>query len=184
MNRILNTILGIGLLLYVIVWFGCVMHWFKYEKEIYAIVSSVVLIPFLLKYFLSSKTGGKHTLLLIIIVTYLTFTSLAKFKLQGLTVFPIIILVSTATLLLIELYDWIKGKPKSQKMNLIQLFCLISFFIMLILRILHYPGGAILMILFHLGLVGVAIDLMTNKRLITSFKSQDDKKHNRDTSVS
>ena len=170
--RIINTFLGIGILLYIIVWLGCVMHWFKYEKEIYAIVSSLVVITFLLKYFLSSKIGGKHTLLLVITVTYLTFTSLAKFKLQGLTVFPILILVSTATLLLIELYDWIKGKPKNQKMNLIQLFCLISFLIMLLLRILHYPGGAILMILFHLGLVGVAMELIRNKRFQTTFQSK------------
>jgi hypothetical protein len=169
--RILNTLLGIGILLYVIVWWGCVMNWFVYEKEFYAIASSLVVLTFLLKYFLSSKIGGKNNLLLVITVTYLTFTSLAKFKLQGITVFLIIIVFSAAVLLLIELYDWIKGKPKNQKMNLIQMFCLISFFIMMILRILHYPGAAILMILFHLGLVGVAIELIRNKRYMTSSKN-------------
>ncbi|MEX2485217.1 MAG: hypothetical protein WED10_11675 [Brumimicrobium sp.] len=165
--RIINASLGIALLLYIIVWLGCVMNWFVYEKEVYAIGSSFVVFTFLLNYLLSSNIGGKNTLLLIITVTYLTFTSLAKFKLQGLTVFPIIILVSTATLLLLELYDWIKGKPKSQKMNLIQLFCLISFFVMLIFKIQHYSGGVVSMILFHLGLIGVAIELMINKRNVT-----------------
>ena len=169
--QILNTLLGIGILLYIIVWFSCIMNWFAYEKEIYASSSSFVVLTFLLKYFLSSKIGGKNTLLLVITVTYLTFTSLAKFKLQSLTLFPTIILFGTASLFLLELYDWIKRKPKDQKMNLIQLFCLISFFIMMLLRILHYPGAAILMILFHLGLIGVAIELIRNKRFVNSFKN-------------
>lgn len=155
--RILNTLLGIGILLYLIVWFGCVMNWFVYEKEIYAISSSLVLTPCILKYFLSSKIGVKNTFVLAITATYLIFTSLAKFRLQGITVFPNIILLSTAVLILIEIYDWIKEKPKNQKMSQIQLFCLISFFLSLLLRILHYPGFGILLILFHLGLIVVAI---------------------------
>jgi MFS superfamily sulfate permease-like transporter len=87
---------------------------------------------------------------------------------EGLTIFPLIILAGTMLLLIFELHDWLKGKPKNQKMNLIQFFCLISFFVMLIFKIQHYPGAVIPMIFFHFSIIGVAIDLMISKRYLTS----------------
>ena len=176
MNRILNILLAIGLLQYVIVWYGCVFFNDTATTEIYTIGCAVVTITYLFKHFLDKKISGKKNFLVVITILYLTFTSLAKYKMEGLTLFPIIILASGTLLLLLELYDWLIAKPKNQKMNLIQIFCLISFLAYLIFKIRHYPGAVIPMVFFHISLIGIAIDLLTNRRYITSTPIKSDPK--------
>ncbi len=184
MNRILNILLAIGLLQYVIVWYACVQNWFVNEKEVYAISSVVVGLAYLLKHFLNKKLDRKSNLLLIITILYLVFTSLAKYKMDGLTIFPIAILITTLILLSFELYDWLRARSKKHKMNLIQLLGLISFLVYLIFKIRHYPGAAIPMIFFHISLIGISIDLLTNRRYITPTKSHGQNNHSQKARVS
>jgi hypothetical protein len=166
MNRMLNTLLGVAVLAYVIVWYLSVQNWLVGENEMYAITSAFVALTFSLKHFLTRKIGPKNNVLLMIIVLYLMFTVGANYNLGGLSHIPLIILTCSLLLLILEVYDWIKGKPKHQKMNLIQLVCFMSFLFWLIFKFLHQPGLVIPFMLFHVSLIGIAIDLMTNKRYL------------------
>jgi hypothetical protein len=166
MKRMLNTLLGVAVLAHEIVWYLGVQNWLVSEKEMYAITSAFVVLTFSFKYFLTSKIGPKNNLLLMIIVLHLLFTNGASYNVEGLSHIPLIILTCSILLLILEVYDWIKGKPKHQKMNLIQLVCFISFLFWLIFRLLHHPGLIIPFMLFHVSLIGIAIDLMTNKRYL------------------
>ncbi len=163
MNRILDILLGIGILLFVVIRISDIMHWLDYNKVFYTFGSAFVIITLSLKYFLSSKVTTKNNLVLLITVTYLTFSTLAKYDLPGLSVFPILFLAGSLFLLIIELLDWINGKPKQQKMNWSQILCLVSFLIMAIFKIKHYAGASIPMIVFLFSLIGLSIDMLKKK---------------------
>jgi hypothetical protein len=168
MQRILNLLLGINLLSYLALFFLQVHHPFLGKKEVYLCVSSMIVLIAVLKYFSKNQVGWKDNLLLIITVTYLTVSSFAKYNITGLTFFVIITFSATLLLVLLESYDWLKRKPKSQKMSLIQLCCLLSFFISLIFQIQHYAGVTIAIILFYFCLAVAALELVIKKSLIST----------------
>lgn len=164
MRAILRVTLGIALIQYSIVWYGYIQHWFDNRICIYTISSAIVLIVFSLRHFHQKNLNIKNNLLLVIVVVHLVFTSAAKYKLEISLLAPLIVLMATIVLLLLELKDWITRKPKSQRANAVQLTGLIAFLLFMVFKIKHYPFAVALMAISHLSLIAIALDLIFRSR--------------------
>lgn len=164
----INKGLAVATLLYTFTWLATVQHWIPFEKEIFIICSFLVGSIYLYRHFRSKNISQKNNLVLVTILTYLTFKSLVKFNFEGLVIFPKILLVTCSLILILEIYDRIQRQPGAPKMNGIELICFLSFFTMIVWKSLHYPGSTIASLFFHASLVGIALDLLRKRRYITA----------------